>query len=198
MLPSKKRLVSASPSWTGEEGKRNRSGGSATSFAYYPLLSTLREHFGQLVDVIAACQHDSPLPVRSKSGPRDYRITLRLVDPSLASERQQGVSTQIFRPYENALPRVCRGDVVVLHDFRVRSRRREISLLSTDTSAWAVFRKGGSEGDISGPPLEYGAAETDLAGILLHWWIECGHGQLSNGTVVPHYEGNLEPTEGTD
>ncbi|KIW21962.1 uncharacterized protein PV07_12633 [Cladophialophora immunda] len=184
--------------WSSEKEKRDTPGGIATSLAYYPHLNTLREYFGRPVDVIAVSKEASPPPVRSRSGPKDYLITLRLVDPSLVPERQQGIATRIFRPDEHALPKVYRGDVVVLHDFQVQNRRREISLSSTNTSAWAVFRKGRLEGDISGPPLEYGAGESALARILFDWWIQIDHRQPPAGAVVPHYEENIETTEGTD
>lgn len=42
-------------------------------------------------------------------------------------------------------------------------------LLSTNTSAWAVFRTG-EEAQIRGPPVEYGAAERGFVRGLRDWW----------------------------
>lgn len=158
-----------------------RQTGTTTSFAYYPDLNSLHEHFGQLVDIIAVCTEDSPEPERAKSGPKDYHTTLRLCDSSLDSKGRTAVPGQIFRPVKQALPSTRRGDVVILRSFKVQTLKRKVVLISTDTSSWAVFRTSlspksaaWSEVVVSGPPIEYGLAETEHAKTLLHWWRASG------------------------
>lgn len=61
----------------------------------------------------------------------------------------------------------------MLRDFKVQPFQRRPSLLSTDSSAWAVFSKG-SDVQIRGPPVEFGAEERGFARGLWDWWASLG------------------------
>ncbi|EXJ76559.1 uncharacterized protein A1O5_01067 [Cladophialophora psammophila CBS 110553] len=161
--------------------KTNRSAstrhtGTTTPLTYFTHLRLLHEHFGRLVDVIAACTDSSSEPQQAKAGRKDYHTILRLADPSLAPEAHSAISVQVFRPVQTALPTAHRGDVVVLRNFKVQTFRRQLILLSTDTSSWAVFKArvgaimSWSDVVISGPPLEYGLAETNRVRLMFSWW----------------------------
>jgi Telomeric single stranded DNA binding POT1/CDC13 len=147
-----------------------------TSISYYTCLSHISDHLFQHVDVLAVCLHPPTNPKRAKRGPNDFYCTLRLVDPSL--ERNKFVTVQIFRPYKCALPAAERGNVVLFRDVKVTSRRRNYMLLSTFSSAWAVFSHPSHSPllvsmlgvDCSGPPVEYGFEERLRAIELLNWW----------------------------
>ena len=150
--------------------------GASTSGSYYPVLASLKEHFSQLVDVIALAVDDSAKPERAKSGPKDHYTILHLVDPSLDSTSKVRTTAQIFRPARQALPTARRGDVVVLRNFRVQTAKHKWILLSTESSAWAVFstnpntRSMFDEVTMSGPPVEYAAGERLQVNKLVQWW----------------------------
>ncbi|KAK5191697.1 hypothetical protein LTR96_004460 [Exophiala xenobiotica] len=174
--------------------------GTTTPLAYYPYLTSLHEHFSQLVDIIAVCIQDCPQPERAKSGPKDYHTTMRVVDSSSQSD---AITVQIFRPVKIALPTPRRGDAVLLRNFKVQTLNRKFMLLSTESSSWAVFqaRQDGNPGWTSvltpGPPLEYGPHEEEYATSLLSWWEEDGNNRfessnhdmidtnMSNGAKTP-------------
>ncbi|KIW99326.1 uncharacterized protein Z519_00989 [Cladophialophora bantiana CBS 173.52] len=178
-----------------------RDTGTTTPLAYFTHLRLLHEHFGHLVDVIAACTDSSPEPEQSKAGRKDYHTILRLADPSLASEAHSAISVQVFRPFQTALPTAHRGDVVVLRNFKVQTFRRQLILLSTDTSSWAVFkaRAGAimswSDVVISGPPLEYGPAETNRVRLLFSWWNRGGEEMFN--VEPPTQAGHLQAENGS-
>ena len=159
--------------------------GLTTSLSYYTLLSFLQDHFEQYVDVLALSTTISGEQQKAKSGPRDWHTTLHLTDPSLQGNK--AITVQIFRPYRTALPEVQRGHVVLLRSFKVQSQKRKCMLLSTESSAWAVFsvhKEVGhevSESDavIVGPPVEYGFEEMSYAAELKKWWEVEGESQHS-------------------
>lgn len=149
-----------------------------TSLSYYPPLSSLHEHFGQSIDIIALAVDESSKPERAKSGPKDHYTTVRIVDPSIDNKNRTAV--QVFRPFRDALPTAHRGDVVILRNFKVQTAKHKWMLLSTESSAWAVFSKDTSsrpmtdDVKMSGPPVEYGRGETAQVKKLMQWWQEEG------------------------
>ncbi|KAK5463070.1 hypothetical protein LTS15_002783 [Exophiala xenobiotica] len=166
--------------------------GTTTPLAYYPYLTSLHEHFSQLVDIIAVCIQDCPQPERAKSGAKDYHTTVRVVDSSCQSD---AITVQIFRPVKTALPAPRRGDAVLLRNFKVQTLNRKFMLLSTESSSWAVFqaRQDGNRGWTSvltpGPPLEYGPHEEEYATSLLSWWEEDGNNRFessNHGIIDPN------------
>ena len=150
--------------------------GTSTSSSYYPPLASLKEHFSQLVDIIALVVDESTKPERAKSGPKDHYTILHLVDPSVDSPSKVRTTAQIFRPARQALPTARRSDVVVLRNFRVQTAKHKWILLSTESSAWAVFsanvntRSMFDEVTMSGPPVEYAAGERLHVKKLAQWW----------------------------
>lgn len=144
--------------------------GLRTSFAYYAPLSTLHSQFGTLISVLTVLHSVGPKN-HSKSGPRDFYQSLSLSDPS--SMYYPPTVAQIFRPKEPALPSVNPGDAILLRNFKVQSFKNRLGLLSTDSSAWAVFRKG-VEVQIRGPPVEFGPEERGFIKGLWKWWESVG------------------------
>ncbi|KAJ9617009.1 hypothetical protein H2200_000730 [Cladophialophora chaetospira] len=171
-----------------------RHAGTTTPLAYYAHLSSLDEHYGNVVDILAVCAESSTKPERAKSGPKDYDTTLRLADPSLASDEHGAIPVQIFRHAKSALPTATGGDVVILRNFKVQTIKRRFMLLSTESSSWAVFKaKPGStlswsDVVISGPPIEYGPAETSRVKLLFSWWNSNGKQQFSSSTSASNHE----------
>ncbi|EXJ60510.1 hypothetical protein A1O7_04663 [Cladophialophora yegresii CBS 114405] len=169
-------ITPISPNLQAKRPTSHRHIGITTPLAYYAHLSSLHEQFGQILDIIAVCTEPSASPQRSKSGPKDYYTTLRLADPSLLPDQHTAVSAQIFRHAINAVPITTSGDVVILRNFKVQTSMRNFMLLSTETSSWAVFQaKPGSTMSwsdviVSGPPIEYGPAETSRVKLLFSWW----------------------------
>jgi len=90
------------------------------------------------------------------------------------------VPAQIFRPYKTVLPAVKEGDVILLRNFKVRTFNHSMMLLSTDTSAWAVFDGEMDEARVAGPPVEYGLAERSYADSLREWFREDGAAMVAD------------------
>ena len=143
--------------------------GLRTSLSYFAPLASLESHFRSKLDVMAMVIMSTGIS-RTESGPRDYLVTIHLADPSTTtSSNVHTTAVSIFRPIEQALPLAQSGDAVLLRDFNVQRRKRRFSLLSTNSSAWAVFRTG-EEAQIRGPPVEFGAAERGFVRGLRDWW----------------------------
>ena len=157
------RLPSSSPPPTPMERKN----GFRTSLSYFAPLTSLRSHYNSTTSVLALTVASTPVE-RATSGPKDYHMTLYITDPSSTSPPSVTLA-RIFRPSKFAFPAATSGDAILLRNFRVVSYRRKLSLLSTESSAWAVFRKG-EEPQINGPPVEFGAEERGFARGLWEWW----------------------------
>ena len=150
--------------------------GFRTSFSYFTPLSALQSHYNNLVDILAISISRSNITL-STAGPKDKCVILRLTDPSSLSNFSLSsvpyTVAQLFRPQRNALPSTNRGDAILLRNFKVQSSEQKLTLLSTESSAWAVFRKA-SEVQINGPPVEFGAEERGFARGLSDWWNVAG------------------------
>ena len=152
--------------------------GIKTPLSYYASLSSLAEHFSQSVDVLAICTTTHSEPQRAKMGPRDWHTTFHLTDPSMTSGLT--VIAQFFRPYKHALPTARKADIVLLRAMKVQSQKRRCMLLSTESSAWAIFTTKDRlldgkaalplDTNVSGPPIEYGMEEEIYAEDLRRWW----------------------------
>lgn len=201
--------------------------GFTTPHSYYPSLSSVPTHFDEEIDVLAVAVNTSKQAQRAKSGPRDYFLTLKVADSSCNA--RDTASIQLFRPYKEALPICARGDILLLRGMKVQTRRTlgtrgkiqknkdldGMMLLSTDSSAWAVFKflvpqtisaeegrpgpKDGSarlpakratpikmDAQINGPPVEFGAEERAFARGLNKWWIEAGEAVFPEVKRQPH------------
>ena len=147
--------------------------GFRTSTSYYSPLKALQLHFATMVDILAIVLSATSV-TRARYGPKDYHQSIYLVDPS-ALEAKPPIITlaQIFRPKSRCFPNVEIGDALLLRDFKVESFQRQPSLLSTSSSAWAVFRVD-TDVQVSGPPVEFGAEERGFVRGLRQWWSLCG------------------------
>ncbi|KAI4201352.1 MAG: hypothetical protein LQ346_002200, partial [Caloplaca aetnensis] len=159
--------------------------GLRTSHAYYAPLSTLPSHFNAQTSTLSIVLAATPI-ARASSGPRDFYTTIFLTDPSsLPSPLPHTTispstttppaltTTTIFRPTRSSLPfPLPSGSVLLLRSFTVTHAARTPSLLSTDTSAWALFppHTPSTSPNVSGPPLEFGAEERGYVRGLWEWW----------------------------
>ena len=141
--------------------------GFRTSLSYFAPLSTLRSHYNETTSVLALVIASTAVS-RATAGPKDYHMTIHITDPSSASPPSV-TSARIFRPSKFPFPEAQQGDAILLRNFRVVSYRKHLGLLSTDNSAWAVFRRG-EEPQIRGPPVEFGAEERGFARGHWDWW----------------------------
>lgn len=81
--------------------------------------------------------HISPPPSPSTTSP-------------LPSSSHPTIPLALFRPYRRALPlSVAPGDAILLHNIRVKTEKRAVGLISTEESAWALWK---------GDPLPAGSA----------------------------------------
>ncbi|KAK5162928.1 uncharacterized protein LTR77_011089 [Saxophila tyrrhenica] len=175
--------------------------GVSTALSYFTPLSRLDEclnpssqqsHGNGTVDIFAVVTDKTKEPARAKGGPRDYYTIFRISDTSITSSTS--VRAEIFRPWKATLPVAEVGDVILLRDFAVKSRNRQAYLLSTDASAWCVWRyqdasvaesnakkpawarksteQNGTtvREEVKGPPVELGDEERKHATSLRSWW----------------------------
>lgn len=158
--------------------------GLRTALSYYAPLSTLLSHFNNLTSVLAIIHSFTPI-ARSRSGPRDYHQSLYLTDPSSVSSPL--TFARIFRSNEIAHPIIVQGDAILLRNFKVQSFQNRVGLLSTNSSAWAVFRQD-TRVEVRGPPVEFGPEERSFARGLWNWWanvrIEHGKGEILQMPIV--------------
>lgn len=149
--------------------------GLRTALSYYAPLATLLSYFSNLTSVLATVHSFTPI-TRSISGPRDYHQSLYLTDPSSVSCPL--TLAQIFRSNETAFPNAIQGDAILLRNFKVQSFQNRVGLLSTNSSAWAVFRQD-TEVRVRGPPVEFGPEERSFARGLWNWWasVKSEHGK---------------------
>lgn len=159
--------------------------GLRTSHAYYAPLSTLQSYFNDRTSTLSVVLGSTPI-ARANSSPRDFYTTLFLADPSTLHDRPTPLApdpaantisspaimfARLFRPSRPSLPQNPKpGDILLLRSCTVTSYARTPSLLSTNSSAWALFSHGHSEPAIAGPPVEFGAEECCYVRGLWEWW----------------------------
>ncbi|ETN44676.1 uncharacterized protein HMPREF1541_10346 [Cyphellophora europaea CBS 101466] len=176
---------------------------TSTALAYYPSLASLNEYYGQAVDIIAVCTDSTSKPAQAKSGPRDWHVSFRIIDAGAQSEDPK-VAVQIFRPYRSALPAAHPGDVVILRSFKVQTVKHRWTLLSTDASAWAVFKSNVESRSMfdkvvmTGPELEYGRGEIAQVKHLLQWWSAEGQARYSTSSPAEAIKSNQRTPSNID
>lgn len=186
--------------------------GTSTHLSYFIPLSTLNEmlnpssqqaYGSNTVDVFAVVTASTKDPMLAKGGPRDYYTIFRVTDTSISSGAD--VRVEVFRPWKATLPVADVGDVILLRAFAVKSRNRQAYCLSTDASAWCVWRyqdslaveekdkpvwarrRVSADGktiheEVKGPPVEIDDDERAHAAQLREWWLSLsGDGTRVNG-----------------
>lgn len=153
--------------------------GLRSKLSYFAPLSTLVDHFHALVDTISIV-HDTSSIYQTATGKKDYTLELLLTDPSLSGNT---LTARLFRPYKEALPALSEGDAILLRNFTVKSSNHSMTLVSVDTSAWAVFSDKNNEAEISGPPVEYGTEELSHATDLRQWYQEGGAAMVADNQL---------------
>lgn len=164
--------------------------GFRTQISYYAPLSSLDTYLSAsssqgaiTIDIFAVAKSQTSKPTRATKGPKDYHNLLHVMDPSMSPDT---IQVQFFRPFLKSLPEADVGDVILLRDFAVKSRKKQCVLLSAESSAWLVWRHGSSNDsnaeavgrttveaareEINGPPLEIGDEERSHARKLREWW----------------------------
>ena len=170
--------------------------GFRTTHSYFASLSTLSSHFSYTIDVFATIVSSTSIS-RAKSGPKDFYQSLYIADPSSASETPPITTARVFRPRKTAFPLVAEGDAILLRNFQVQTQAKRILLLSTDTSAWAVFQKG-EDVQMNGPPVEFAAEERGYAKGLWSWWASLGASKIQKlEAAVPKKKPEAKKTDKT-
>ena len=182
--------------------RKQRSNGVLTSTTYFTPLSNLNSRVnmssqdvlgGGAFDILAVVTEETRAPTRAKRGPRDFHTIFWIADTTLDSH--DSIRVQVFRPWKAVLPVAEAGDVILLRSFAVKSRKHQPYLLSTDASAWCVWRftaaekadqnaekpvwarlhiegsPGQSREEVKGPPVEFGDEERQCAIALRDWWL---------------------------
>ncbi|KAF4958209.1 hypothetical protein FGADI_2581 [Fusarium gaditjirri] len=130
-----------------------------------------RNSIDKMTDILAVITQSPPPPHRPKHGPRDFMLTLSLIDPSTAPTQVR--VAHIFRPHLTSLPDVESGDVILLRRVKVVSMKgRGFGVRSEDGSSWAVSKHSEREilTQVKGPPIEIIPEEIEYAKGLRHWW----------------------------
>ncbi|KAF5631246.1 hypothetical protein F52700_6951 [Fusarium sp. NRRL 52700] len=130
-----------------------------------------RNSIDKMTDILAIITQSPPPPHRPKHGPRDFMLTLSLIDPSTAPTQVR--VAHVFRPHLTSLPDVESGDVILLRRVKVVSMKgRGFGVRSEDGSSWAVSKYNEREilTQVKGPPIEITPEEIEYAKGLRHWW----------------------------
>lgn len=138
---------------------------------FLPLKMLSRNSIDKMTDILAVVTQSPPPPHRPKHGPRDFMLTLSLIDPSTAPTQVR--VAHIFRPHLTSLPDVESGDVILLRRVKVVSMKgRGFGVRSEDGSSWAVSKYNEREilTQVKGPPIEITPEEIEYAKGLRHWW----------------------------
>jgi hypothetical protein len=140
-----------------------------TQLTEFTSLKLVRYHLTKKLDVLAVVTSTPAEPERAKGGPRHYQFTFNVTDQSIAPTAVTEI--KVRRPYKDALPVVKVGDRILLRQFEVTSsKNRGFTLVSTDTSSWAIFTGVGDRVDVRGPPVEYGDGELEHIAGLRAWY----------------------------
>ena len=148
-------------------------GGLRTHSSYFVPLAGLPSHYGTSSDTLTIAINSTSI-TRASGGPRDFTQSFYITDYSTCNAKHPLTTAQIFRPHQNVFPQIVPGDAVLLRNFKVQSFQGRLSLLSTETSAWAVFCDG-QEPQVRGPPIEYGPEERSFARGHWKWWGSLDH-----------------------
>ncbi|CEJ60396.1 hypothetical protein PMG11_08972 [Penicillium brasilianum] len=153
--------------------------GLRSKLSYFAPLATLADHYNTLVDTISVVYEASPV-AKATSGPKDYTMTIFLTDPSMGGTT---LEAKIFRRYKSAMPSVAEGQAILLRDFKVQSHSHSMTLVSLESSSWAVFDGSGPEAKMTGPPVEYESEELAFASGLRQWYSQTGASMVADSQL---------------
>ncbi|KAK9317894.1 hypothetical protein V1524DRAFT_421451, partial [Lipomyces starkeyi] len=105
---------------------------------------------------------------------RQCYVYIYITDPSYP--RGETLKVYVSRMFEQALPIVKPGDVVLFRNFYVTMRKSKCVAVPNLESAWAVWKfssSGEAEStvEVRGPPVEYGEQESLYAKRLRQWYL---------------------------
>ena len=182
--PTSKELWSVGASERKAHGHPPSLPGLRTPLSYFAPLSTISSYLSTSISTLSILA-SSTKSERAKKGPRDYTMTFYISDPSLhqrlpspsltpcfkSSRPPSTVTVNIFRPHNTALPTPAMGDAILLRNFKITSLKGKMGLLSTESSAWVVFKHDKTwDPEVRGPPVEFGPEERAYASGLGRWW----------------------------
>jgi hypothetical protein len=81
------------------------------------------------------------------------------------------------------MPSVAEGQAILLRDFKVQSHRHSMTLVSLESSSWAVFDGSGPKAKMTGPPVEYATEELDFASGLRQWYTQTGASMVADSQL---------------
>jgi len=127
------------------------------------------------LDILAVAVSAPTKAKRAKDGPRNHFTTLRVTQPGL-HPRTMGVT--LFRGKQSALPRVSKGEVVLMSGLSaVALNGGGVGLQSGEGAAWCVWRREKQRGkevawveEVKGPAVEVGEDERAEVLKLREWW----------------------------
>ncbi|KAK9242978.1 hypothetical protein V1506DRAFT_545788 [Lipomyces tetrasporus] len=162
-----------------KKGEGRMAVGLNTPISDYPALDLIG--FQYLGDFIGAVKSATQIrwteadndKLGETSGRHCY-VYIHIADPSYP--RGETLTVYVSRMFEQALPIVHPGDVVLFRNFSVTMRKSKFVAISKLESAWAVWKfpsDGNSEPvvEVRGPPVEYGEHESNYATKLRRWYL---------------------------
>ncbi|KAK9387029.1 hypothetical protein V1515DRAFT_580410 [Lipomyces mesembrius] len=173
------------PRGKGSKGEERMPAGLTTPISDYPALDLIG--FQYLGDFIGAVTLATPIrwvevdedKLKEASGGRQCYVYIYITDPSYP--RGETIKVYVSRMFEQALPIVKPGDVVLFRNFYVTMRKSKFVALPSLQSAWAVWKfpsSGDAEStvEVRGPPVEYGEQESLYAKGLRQWYLSTASG----------------------
>ncbi|KAK9240179.1 hypothetical protein V1525DRAFT_396187 [Lipomyces kononenkoae] len=172
------------------KGKGRMLAGLTTPISDYPALEVINLQY--LGDFIGAVTSVTPTKWvesvnQNELTGRQYYVHISITDPSY--RRRDTLTVYVSRMFEQALPIVQPGDIVLFRNFYISMRKSKFMALSNLESAWAVW-KFPSSGDaeptveMRGPPVEFGEQESAYAKKLRQWYLSTVSGPADEKLAV--------------
>ncbi|KAK9377741.1 uncharacterized protein V1513DRAFT_482101 [Lipomyces chichibuensis] len=168
----------------GSKGEGRMPAGLNTAISDYPALDLIRmQYLGDFIGAVTSVTPTRWIEVdedkHKEAKGRQCYVYVYITDPSYP--RGETLKVYVSRMFEQALPIVKPGDVVLFRNFYVTMRKSKYLAVATLQSAWAVW-KSPSSGDaestveVRGPPVEYGEQESLYAKKLRQWYLSTASG----------------------
>ncbi|KAK9361914.1 hypothetical protein V1504DRAFT_45589 [Lipomyces starkeyi] len=163
----------------GSKGEGRMPAGLNTPISDYPALDLIGIQY--LGDFIGAVTSATPIrwlemdeDKHKEATRRQCYVYIYITDPSYP--RGETLKVDVSRMFEQALPIVQPGDVVLFRNFFVTMRKSKFVAVPNLESAWAVWKFSSSDDaestvEVRGPPVEYGEQESLYAKKLRQWYL---------------------------